>query len=214
MKTVHPSNGCERPRNLGSHRVSRAIHRRPAVNLHHATRYAERLGLPLQLAVTINLTLMGVPPELSVLIFRTILSQRFAPWLRRNSLNRHGVAPTYLWVMESAGGQQAVHWLLHVPPDLMKAFRAKLHSWLSGYSRNGPLTSRAVNIQKVYSVIGFRRYMLKGTDPLWAKHLGVSHVPQGTVIGKRSGFSRNLGPTARKSGGYVPRRLPFQQSVA
>jgi hypothetical protein len=36
--------------------------------------------------------------------------------------------------------------------------------------------------------------MLKGLDPIYAPLYGVRHVPQGVVHGKRSGFSRCLGP--------------------
>lgn len=200
--------------NAGATRTSHWIKRRPAVNVHHAQRYSEMIGLPLRIFVTINFTLIGVPAGMAVQVFRKILTQRFAPWLRRCAANRRVVAPTYVWVMEAASSHLAVHWLLHVPPELLKTFRAKLLSWLSAASDHGALAPRAVKFQDVYSVIGMRRYMLKGTDPAWAKHLGVTHVPQGIVIGKRSGFSKNLGPTARKSGGYSPRRLPLEPFAA
>src|SRR5687767_6318429 len=106
----------EHLRNYGAFRISHAVKRRPAVNVHHAQRYAELLGFPLRTFVTINFTLMGIPPDTAVLMFRTILAQRYAPWLRRTSLNARQVAPTYVWVMESDGGHLALHWLLHVPP--------------------------------------------------------------------------------------------------
>ena len=167
MECIHPGNESGRPRNIGSRRVSNVIRRRPAVNIHHATRFAERLGLPLQLAVTINFSLMGIPPELVVELFRTMLAQRFAPWLRRIPANKMGIPPTYVWVTEAAGGQQAVHWLLHLPYGLISEFRGKLRTWLSAVSAEGRLPERALKVQKVYNVIGVRRYILKGTDPPW-----------------------------------------------
>jgi hypothetical protein len=200
-------------RNGGALRLSRGIHRRPAVNLHHAQRYAEMIGLPLRLFVTINFTLMDIPPDAAVLAFRTILTQRFAPWLRRSSLNGAGLAPTYVWVMEAAGGRLAAHRVLHVPSKLVWLFKEKLALWLSSITEDD-LPPRALNIKPVTSPIGLRRYMLKGVDAPWAVHLGVRHVDQGIVFGKRSGFSRNLGPSARKSGGYTPRRLPLRGFAA
>lgn len=203
----------EQLQNAGAVRTSAAIKRRPAVNLHHAQRYAEMLGVPMRLFVTINFTLLGIPPAEAVLLFRFILCQRFAPWLRRTCLNKTGLAPTYIWVAEAAGGHLAVHWLLHLPPQLLLQFRGKLSAWLTGAGTTD-LHSRALNIKRVTNVVGLRRYMLKGTEPLWAKHLGVRHQPQGIVIGKRSGFSKNLGPTARQGGGYQPRRVPFPPVAA
>ncbi len=197
----------ERPSNAGLYRTSSHINRHPAVNLHHATRYSERIGLPLNTAVTINLGLLGCRPDEAGLRFRTLLAQRFAPWLRRNSGNVAGVAPTYVWSMEAAGNQTAAHWLVHVPARLTKGFKRKLDEWLAAIA-GGECDPHALNLKPIDNLVGIRRYILKGTDPVWARHLGVRHLPQGKVIGKRSGFSRNLGPVARKRGGYVPRRMP------
>jgi hypothetical protein len=52
--------------------------------------------------------------------------------------------------------------------------------------------------------------MLKGLHPGIAPFYGVEHEYQGWVRGKRSGFSRNIGPTQkrrlRESGKYPDRR--------
>jgi hypothetical protein len=58
----------------------------------------------------------------------------------------------------------------------------------------------------IQKIVGATRYMLKGINPAWGPHLEVKPVPQGEIVGKRSGFSRNLGPAARKNGGYRPKR--------
>jgi hypothetical protein len=157
--------------------------------------------------VTINLGLLGCEPDEAGLRFRTLLAQRFAPWLRRTGSNLKGIGPTYVWTMEAAGNQTAAHWLVHIPAPMTKAFHAKLDEWLASIA-GGEVDTGAANLKPIYNLTGIRRYILKGVDPAWAKHLGVQHVPQGEVIGKRSGFSRNLGPAARKRGGYRPRRFP------
>lgn len=194
--------------NHGTYRVTRHINRRPAVNLHHATRYCEMIGLPLNRFVTVNFSLTGCNDNHESHTFRKLLAERFAPWLRRTARNVQGIAPTYVWTMEAGGRQIAAHWLVHVPKDCARAFERKVADWLASLTGGTP-DAGAIKVQPIHNVIGLRRYVLKGVDPAWATHLGVRHVDQGIVIGKRSGFSRNLGPCARQRGGYRPKRRPF-----
>lgn len=194
-------------RNGGSERTSCHIKRRPAVNIHHATRYAQRLGLPLNRAVTINFDLTECNPARASHAFRKLLTQRFAPWLRRSRDVRKHVPPTYVWTLECPRGHTGVHWLVHVPRRMYGAFNQRLTEWLTSLL-GAPPEPGAIKIQRIRNMIGLRHYVLKGTEPIWAAHLGVRHVDQGMTVGKRSGFSRNLGPAARKRGGYKPRRIP------
>lgn len=195
--------------NGGLHRTSHHINRHPAVNIHHATRHSERIGLPLNRMVTINFSLIDCKSDDAGPLFRRMLAERFAPWLRRTARTASTIPPTYVWSMEGANNQAAVHWLVHVPAGHLRAFEQKLTEWLTGLLGETPEPS-AVKVQPIYNLVGARHYILKGTDPVWAGHLGVRPVDQGKVIGKRSGFSRNLGPVARKRGGYKPRPVPFK----
>jgi hypothetical protein len=111
--------------------------------------------------------------------------------------------------MEANGGMLAAHIMIHMPPDLMPKFEARLVQWLSGLLGLDRLLPGVLQIKPVKNLIGLRRYMLKGIEPAWGPHLAVNPVSQGVVIGKRSGFSRNLGPAARTRGGYRPRKRPF-----
>ena len=198
----------ERQWNGGSDRVTHFIRRYPAVNIHHATRYAERIGLPLNRFVTINFGLTACVPERVSSAFRKLLTERFAPWLRRSAGLKDALPPTYVWTIEAAGGQIALHWLVHVPQQIRSAFDRRLNGWVATLTGR-PAEAGAINIKPIHNIVGLKRYVLKGTDPGWAKHLGVRAVPQGIVVGKRSGFSRNLGPAARKRGGYRPRNAGF-----
>ena len=103
----------------------------------------------------------------------------------------------------------AAHMLIHMPDRLMQEFESRLAQWLRRMLDLERVDGSVLQIENVYNLIGVRRYLLKGVDPAWANHLAVRPLSQGTVIGKRSGFSRNLGPTARTRGGYRPRRKPF-----
>jgi len=193
--------------NGGPDRVSHFIKRRPAVNIHHAVRYSQRIGLPLNRFVTINFDLTSCASSRASHAFRKLLTQRFAPWLRRSSEGNQSVPPTYVWAIECGGRQTAVHWLVHVPRGMYRSFDRKIRAWLMSLL-DAPPEPHAINVKPIHNLTGLRRYVLKGVDPAWAKHLGVRHVDQGMTIGKRSGFSKNLGPAARKRGGYVPRRMP------
>ena len=202
----------ERLSNLGSDRESHYIKRRPAVNIHHATRMSVRLGLPLNRMVTINFSKVGCRAHLAGHQFRKLLTQRFAPWLRRTASKSCLVPPTYVWTIESAGKQMAAHWLVHVPAGLHRAFEAKIDDWLTSLFGERPEPS-AVHIRRIHNLTGARRYILKGIDPAWADHLKIIPIGQGKVIGKRSGFSKNLGPTARERGGYRPKKSPFRHAA-
>jgi hypothetical protein len=189
-------------------RSSRHINPVPAVNIHHASRFAQRVGHPLNTMVTVNITELEAERQASRL-FRKLLTQRFAPWLRRSPTLRARTAPTYVWTLENTAATTAVHWLVHIPKGATRVFAAKLAAWFEGLSGKPPL-SRTIQVKKVYNLIGARRYLLKGVNPAWASHLGVRPSDQGVVNGKRSGFSRNLGPAARKAGGYTPQRHGFR----
>ena len=188
------------------------MERVPAVNIHHAARYAQRNDLPLNTMVTVNFTELGAATQASKL-FRRLLAQRFAPWLRRSAPVRTRPPPTYVWTLENTATTTAAHWLVHIPKGVERVFAAKLSAWLESLSGNKP-QGRTIQIKRVYNLIGARRYVLKGVNPAWAGHLGVRPSDQGVINGKRSGFSRNLGPAARKAGGYKPRRYGYPGPIS
>lgn len=192
-------------KNLGALRRSTFINRYPAVNIHHARRYASKAGLPLNWMVTINFGLSGVAPEHTSALLQKLLAQRFAPWLRRSAANDNRIRPTYVWSLEAPHGSVSAHLLVHLPPMIACGFRGRLARWMGGLVGSG-VPARAIDIRPVHNAVGATRYLLKGIKEAWAPHLDVRPVSQGEIIGKRSGFSRNLGPTARRIGGYRPKR--------
>jgi hypothetical protein len=176
------------------------INRKPASNLWHAFTAAERIGLPFNTFVTLNLT--ALPPDDVSQTFRRLLERHFAPWYRRGT---HSGPSTYAyaWVIEAAGGQRAVHWALHVPPARSTDFREQLTRWLQRLA-GAENEDGSIHIQPI-TTWGVRLYMLKGAQPWYAAFCQIKHVPQGIVIGKRSGFSRSVGPEARRRRGIRPR---------
>ena len=125
--------------------------------------------------------------------------------LRDGFVGKGRCPPTYVWVLENAGEQAAVHWAVHIPRGLVREFRRSLPQWIAA-TVGGPVPHNTVKHRPIYNVTGLKRYMLKGMDAHFAPSWKIRPVPQGLVIGKRSGFSRNLGPAARARVGYRPQR--------
>ena len=182
------------------------ITRRSASNLHHATRYADMIGLPLTQSVSINFSKTECDGDNASARFKTLRANHFAPWLRRHTRNKIGVAPTYVWVMEAGGRQVGAHWAVHVPKGMIRDFWRRLPGWLAAVA--GALEApTAIKHRRVRNITGLKRYMLKGMDPVWAPFYRVRPIDQGVIEGRRSGFSRNLGPSRRRASGYRSRRL-------
>jgi hypothetical protein len=182
----------------GTPRVSVHINRKPAGNIHHAIRLAEHLGVPLNTFVTINYALTSCQPEHVSRSFETLRRNYFTPWLRRPPARlKVAASPSaYIWVLEAAGGNVALHWLINIPPKRAADFASRLFDWLAAV---GAIVSApcAVQIKSAPRPRGLGRYLLKGIDPVYAPFYGVNPVPQGKVSGRRSGFSRCLGPSVR-----------------
>lgn len=192
--------------NNSASRQTVQIGRKPAANVHHATRFAEALGYPLNQFVTINYTLTECPSEQATSAFRHLLASWFARWLRRHPRNVKAAQPTYVYTFEAAGGQVAVHWLVHIPRGLIREFWRKVPEWVE-MTTGGMVSSGTVKHRRIQKIVGLKRYILKGMDPYFAKAWKIRPSPQGVVIGRRSGFSRNLGPTARQADSYRPKRF-------
>jgi hypothetical protein len=135
--------------------------------------------------------------------------KRAGDWVRKRS----GMPPAYVWVLENppadfGRGSLHAHILIHVPPALADAFDRLAPRWLLGpgrqppegavrsdplfYSHLGPTHPQYLE----HGLLGVSRYLLKGLEPGGLPG-GISLVPQGTIMGKRSGYSEALGEQHR-----------------
>jgi hypothetical protein len=192
-------------------------------SLYHACRYARpqggwqsRNGCPpsnVSAPVALNLMVTGQDH------FAELRNQRFCRWLRtRCEQLGHSVAPHYVYARE----KNHVHWLVHVPEQLVEEFKKLVPRWITSLEHKGkgsrkraenhdPAPDGAVLIERVRNSVAARKYLLKGISPRNAFRLGIKRVePQGIVVGRRSGVSRTLGATARKKAGYRA-QPPFWQ---
>lgn len=188
-------------RRISGHLSYRRVHA-----VHHAQKFARRRGLPLNTNVTLNLTLAGIDGASAASFVTKLIGQRFCPWFRRSSANRSAIPPTYIWVRENKGGE-GLHWALHLPPEMKSKFLKKIPVWVSEIA-NAAIPPNTVHVGPVPNCHGLRLYMLKGAAPHAASLFGINPIPQGAVVGARSGVSRNLQRASRSQAGYKPKRWP------
>jgi hypothetical protein len=187
-------------------RITNQINRKPASNIHHATRYAQIIGFPLNRHSTITFSDVGIAPEQASKALQKIIAERFSPWLRRHRKTKGRVNPTYVWVIEAVNGTLAAHLAVHIPKGLVREFSRKLNDWVMEQATDEDVGA-AVKVTPIYNITGLKRYLLKGADAQWAKMCKITPIYQGAVLGKRAGHSRSLGPIARKANGYRPRKF-------
>jgi hypothetical protein len=185
---------------------------------------AERIGLPLTHLITLNFSMTSVPPENATNAFQRLRLSYFNKWATRPRL-RAGAAfvPTYAYIFENerhgvpfnvmAPGEPHnvhVHWLAHIPARRLYDFTLRLQGWVDAVS--GALCpTGSTDIRPIDNHKGLRRYGMKGVQEAWAGRFGVTHEPQGLIIGRRSGTSANLG---RKSRLDLDRQLGIRRTAA
>ncbi|HXC55562.1 MAG TPA: hypothetical protein VNU97_09715 [Rhizomicrobium sp.] len=176
----------------------RSVHigRKPASNIHHAIRIAEYSNRPLNVFVTVNFRLTACLSDHESAAFEKLRRNHFTPWIRRNK-KVGSISPTYIWVLERPNDAVGLHWALHLPDALIDEFGKLFPKWLESVGA-GAVTSNAIKIGPANTPRSLGLYLLKGMDPIYAALYGVNHIPQGVIFGKRSGFSRNAGPSAKK----------------
>jgi hypothetical protein len=122
----------------------------------------------------------------------------------------------FVYVRENDDGDGSkgphTHFLLHVPPTIAARFVTMQRRWLrivtgKAYRRNAMRTARigrsiiaAIIAPALYeaNLAVVAHYVLKAAEPYAVQALGLAHAPEyGRVIGKRAGWSENIGAAAR-----------------
>ena len=191
-----------------------AIGHKAAQTLYYARQQADYIDLGLNTLITINFGLTSIPPELAVTVFGRLRTNHFNKWCRRPRKGQGDPCdPTYCYYFENARDGQAfeeigdglphnvhVHWEAHVPPKRQHDFRMLAREWLDFVA--GDLSAAdALNIKPIFDGRGLRAYSLKGARKRVADHFGAGHrqEDQGLIIGRRTGTSTNIGPSARRA---------------
>jgi hypothetical protein len=206
-------------------RSSTHIGYKAAQTLYYAVgEQAERIGLPLTHLITLNFSMTSIPPEDASNAFQRLRRSHFNKWATRPRL-RAGAAfvPTYAYIFENerdgipfnviAPGEPHnvhVHWLAHIPARRLHDLTLRLHGWLDAISE-ALCPAGTIDIRPIGNSKGLRRYGMKGVQETWAGRFGVTHEPQGLILGRRSGTSTNLGRKARID---LDRQLGIRRSAA
>lgn len=185
-----------------------------AQTLYYAHQQAEKIDLGLNTFVTINFALTNIAPWEAVSAFGRLRMNHFNKWIKRPQKGKgQPCDPTYYYYFENERDDIAyeeigeglphnvhVHWYLHVPPPRAHNFDGLVYEWLD-YIAGDISFAGAVKIDRITKDSGLRSYAIKGATKPVAKHFGADHrqAPQGLIIGRRTGTSTNIGPSARRA---------------
>jgi len=160
-----------------------------AFMLHQADFRAAQLGLPLNIFATINYhgTFAGGAAMAST--FKRGM-KRMGQWFRS-----HGVPFLYIYVHENPRDEKPnSHVLVHVPAQLIRAFKAKCSDWFDALDGGVKVDPRN-DVQRPAKGLGTRlQYMAKGAPELVCRRYGGrrSKGGQGPIGIKRAGVSELL----------------------
>jgi len=152
-------------------------------------------GVPLNAFITINFRHLGID-EYEAGKLNAQLRTWAGLWLKRPKKNdRYKSTPlTIMWVIENSR-DIGVHWALHLPYGAKRKFVADLKIKIDKIYP-GLRLSNTVRVDRIYNILGLRKYFLKGMDVKVGELFRVRTSPQGVVYGKRFGVSQNIGPSA------------------
>ena len=187
-------------------RKSHYIRPRAASRVFKAAKHSQSSSRPLNYLVTLNFNHTTCPHERASQATSEIAS-KFGRWLRYQSAksikaggSTYG-APAYVTVIENPNNIHHVHWLVHVPDELMRLFAKTVPTWLTKAAGEITAPSGAIDIRPVATVMATSRYLMKGVEKHYARRCFVRPEDQGMVLGKRVSVSRSLGHAARQRHG-------------
>jgi len=174
----------------GSRRTSQAVRKNDVKSMAQARSYARSIDRPLDHIFTIHWGCAEGPGPGG---YRKRMNQLFCnvrDWMRRCQ-----VPFMHIWILEGSTKEAHMHGMLHVPHRFLPKLEAYLRQQLGGPEE--VLDIRKAN-PKIGGETGWFRYIIKGCEADVRRALSPpNRGPQGTIVGKRCGFSSNLGPAAR-----------------
>lgn len=195
-------------------RTSHKIGMKAARTLYYAEEQAQRIGRPLNTSVTLLLSEMGLGLVEAGPTFRKLLNQRFSNWVRRppKQKARYKSPPTWTYGLENKKGDHEIvcvdgphnihaHWTVHIPEARRDEFHSELDVWISEICGTRLWKEDIRRIRRINDPGEVARYAIKGAEEMVARHFRVPEKKisgQGVIVGRRTGATRNIGPTARR----------------
>lgn len=217
--------------------TSNHISKAHALNMHAAYQYADTLGCPLDLHVTILWSFTSGYPSHGTLeeqcAYALDRTQRVMKGFR-DFARYYGLPNHATWVLENPPHEMTnhrnklvhTHTGFHVPAHLKARFDKLLPEWVFD-GLPGPRHGNAICARRHPTQWSVVRYQLKGlcptdtaavdgvTVPL-GQALGITRDPmkwdQGPIHGKRVGMSKQLDVTARTKAGFLAPALCAKRS--
>lgn len=208
--TLIPRSGWGGARN-SKQRTSNALTLVQAERIIAAANFAYQQKLPLNRFVTVNWSVAGVADRDAADATHQLLR------LMRDWLRKQGQGFAHLWIRENGTGHDRVgthvHILMHVDPAISRTFAGKTRRWIRAVTGRrcaartiatrrigGRLDAAWTSPEKYRINLAYVvAYVLKGTAAEAAWQLRLPRIRNcGTIIGKRCGWSQNIGDTARK----------------
>lgn len=157
--------------------------------LHEADAVATKLGLPLNLFVTVYYGATFPGEAAMAATFRKAM-KRMCQWLRD-----HGILIAYCYTHENPDDAKPnSHVLVHVPAKLHRAFKAKIGGWFDALD-GGVRVDPRNDARRHAKGLGTRlQYMTKGADYLTCRRYGGYRAKggQGPIPFKRAGVAQLL----------------------
>ena len=199
-------------------RASDTLSRAAASGVIAAVGHAGRIGLPLNRHVTIHWEELGITDDRAAAATGSFIDRA----RRQQKKLGHGFA--CVWVRENDSGDGSkgshVHIVMHVAPAGAAALASQQRRWLGEITgeryRAGAVHTARIGGKLVtataspdvhhVNLVVLVGYVLKATEAGAARDLGLTHAPEfGRIIGKRAGWSENIGAAARRrdSAAYI-----------
>ena len=194
-------------RNRGD-RTSEGLTLKQANGIIEAAQFAGAIGLPLNRHMTVHWEHAGVTDSRAAKAIGAFLT------LARDWLRKQGERFASIWVRENGDGKGShAHILMHVRPEMARAFTGNQRRWIRHVSGN-PYRAGTIHTARIGGTLraassapdhyaanlwAVVSYIAKSAAPAAIALLSLTkpHEPGGQVIGKRCGWSQNIGRKAR-----------------
>ncbi|MDD7973942.1 hypothetical protein [Roseinatronobacter alkalisoli] len=172
--------------------------RKAGSSILHSVRSAEALGRPLNTFVTINFWQLGSTAETIFRDFADLREAWFQRWSscrpRKSATPRNGV-PTYAYVHEATHDLPHTHWMVHIQPENVALFTARLEQVLRKTFNLSALPDGAIFVTTIENAEGLKLYMVKTIDLRFGRLWGIRTENGGRIAFRRADTSRNIGPS-------------------
>lgn len=182
-----------------SKKATEALSGHQVTGVIQAALHAVRIEVPLNRHVTLRLERAGIPETEAVKAIGSFLT-RFRDWLRKQ-----GHRTAFTWVRENGPAIGThVHILLHLP-DGVSLGSHRFRRWIEAISgksyRAGTIKTKRISASAYMQNLGVLvGYLCKGASREVAWSIGLEQLkPGGWIVGKRAGWSENIGAKARRS---------------